>query len=141
MVKGAGLKILWLSAFVGSNPTSRILDFKMKTKIVILISLAIVFCAVIIYYTNQPKACTEEAKLCPDGSAVGRTGPNCEFEDCPVSKLCGEDEDCVVFGKTGDCNCGCYNKQALPQDSGGECFCAAPTSCKCVSEACEGVFE
>lgn len=28
-------------------------------------------------------ACTEEAKLCPDGSAVGRTGPNCEFAACP----------------------------------------------------------
>jgi len=29
------------------------------------------------------KACTEEAKLCPDGTAVGRTGPNCEFAACP----------------------------------------------------------
>ena len=31
-------------------------------------------------------ACTLEAKLCPDSSAVGRTGPNCEFAPCP-SKL------------------------------------------------------
>lgn len=30
-----------------------------------------------------PVACTLEAKLCPDGSAVGRTGPNCEFAPCP----------------------------------------------------------
>jgi len=30
-----------------------------------------------------PVACTMEAKLCPDGSAVGRTGPNCEFAECP----------------------------------------------------------
>lgn len=29
-------------------------------------------------------ACTEEAKLCPDGSGVGREGPNCEFPDCPT---------------------------------------------------------
>ncbi|MBI5881449.1 DUF333 domain-containing protein [archaeon] len=29
------------------------------------------------------KACTMEAKLCPDGSAVGRTGPDCEFAKCP----------------------------------------------------------
>ncbi len=29
------------------------------------------------------QACTEEAKLCPDGSAVGRIGPNCEFAPCP----------------------------------------------------------
>ncbi|MBI3251492.1 MAG: hypothetical protein HYZ62_01110 [Candidatus Andersenbacteria bacterium] len=28
-------------------------------------------------------ACTLEAKLCPDGSAVGRSGPNCEFAACP----------------------------------------------------------
>lgn len=28
-------------------------------------------------------ACTMEAKLCLDGSAVGRTGPNCEFALCP----------------------------------------------------------
>jgi hypothetical protein len=32
---------------------------------------------------NSPVACTQEAKLCPDGSAVGRTGPNCEFSLCP----------------------------------------------------------
>ncbi len=31
----------------------------------------------------QPMACTEEAKLCSDGSAVGRTGPNCDFPPCP----------------------------------------------------------
>ena len=28
-------------------------------------------------------ACTDEAKVCPDGSAVGRTGPNCSFAACP----------------------------------------------------------
>lgn len=32
------------------------------------------------------KACTMEAKLCPDGSAVGRVGPNCEFAPCPPSE-------------------------------------------------------
>ncbi|TAK95837.1 hypothetical protein EPO05_02995 [Patescibacteria group bacterium] len=32
---------------------------------------------------TQPKACTEDAKICSDGSAVGRTGPNCEFAECP----------------------------------------------------------
>ena len=31
-------------------------------------------------------ACTLEAKICPDGSAVGRTGPNCEFAACPSTK-------------------------------------------------------
>lgn len=29
-------------------------------------------------------ACTQEAKLCPDGKTyVGRSGPNCEFSNCP----------------------------------------------------------
>lgn len=28
-------------------------------------------------------ACTQEAKICPDGSAVGRQGPSCEFAPCP----------------------------------------------------------
>ena len=30
-------------------------------------------------------ACTEDAKICPDGSAVGRDpNNNCEFKDCPI---------------------------------------------------------
>ena len=32
-------------------------------------------------------ACTQEAKICPDGSAVGRTGPNCEFAACPEATV------------------------------------------------------
>jgi hypothetical protein len=35
------------------------------------------------YIGQKPVACTMEAKICPDGSSVGRTGPNCEFADCP----------------------------------------------------------
>jgi len=34
---------------------------------------------------SPPTACTQEAKLCQDGSAVGRTGPNCEFARCPAT--------------------------------------------------------
>lgn len=32
----------------------------------------------------EPVACTMDAKVCPDGSAVGRTGPSCEFSTCPL---------------------------------------------------------
>lgn len=28
-------------------------------------------------------ACTMDAKQCPDGTYVGRTGPRCEFAPCP----------------------------------------------------------
>ncbi len=30
----------------------------------------------------DPVACTQEARQCPDGSWVGRSGPNCEFASC-----------------------------------------------------------
>ncbi len=32
---------------------------------------------------NNPVACTMEAKQCPDGSYVGRSGPKCAFAECP----------------------------------------------------------
>jgi len=32
----------------------------------------------------QERACTMEAMLCPDGSYVGRTGPQCTFAPCPT---------------------------------------------------------
>lgn len=28
------------------------------------------------------QGCTAEAMICPDGTAVGRTGPNCTFAPC-----------------------------------------------------------
>jgi len=33
--------------------------------------------------SNEGVFCTQEAKLCPDGSYVGRQGPNCDFAPCP----------------------------------------------------------
>lgn len=38
--------------------------------------------------TTEPSAigsvaCTQEAKTCPDGSYVAKTGPKCEFTKCP----------------------------------------------------------
>ena len=32
-------------------------------------------------------ACTQEAKICPDGSSVGRSGPACEFPACPFPNV------------------------------------------------------
>ena len=57
---------------------------------IIAVWLAILFVGVLlffIYYYLNPKEevtfCTQEAKLCPDGSYVGRSGTNCEFVKCP----------------------------------------------------------
>lgn len=46
------------------------------------LEIPIIFTEVIGNTPPLQKACTLEAKLCPDGSAVGRTGPNCEFAPC-----------------------------------------------------------
>lgn len=39
-------------------------------------------------FTNESNqiACTADAKICPDGTAVGRSGPKCEFDPCPIPK-------------------------------------------------------
>lgn len=55
------------------------------------------------------------------------------------AKNCEADSDCIVFGKDGDCNCGCFNKNYSDWQAGGACFCAAPVSCKCTDGKCEGV--
>ncbi|OGZ54268.1 MAG: hypothetical protein A3B25_02540 [Candidatus Ryanbacteria bacterium RIFCSPLOWO2_01_FULL_48_26] len=36
-----------------------------------------------IYVPQNRAFCNQEAKQCPDGSYVGRIGPNCEFTECP----------------------------------------------------------
>ena len=36
----------------------------------------------------NPGVCTDDALVCPDGSSVGRTGPNCEFAPCPGEDRC-----------------------------------------------------
>jgi len=53
----------------------------------IIIFISILSIVIYKFYTAIPvtkisPACTEEAKICPDGSTVGRTGPNCEFTPC-----------------------------------------------------------
>jgi hypothetical protein len=68
----------------------------MQNRIFILVFVAVVFVFGGLLYIynpepaeyknpNEPVACTMEAKLCPDGSYVSRTGPNCEFESCPTN--------------------------------------------------------
>ncbi|KKW19896.1 MAG: hypothetical protein UY63_C0005G0079 [Parcubacteria group bacterium GW2011_GWA2_51_10] len=47
--------------------------------------------------SDGPVACTMEAKQCPDGSFVGRTGPKCEFAECP-SAANSDTSDSVARG-------------------------------------------
>lgn len=34
-------------------------------------------------YPSVPTACPVDARICPDGTAVGRSGPACTFLECP----------------------------------------------------------
>jgi len=54
-------------------------------------------------------ACTTEAKLCPDGASVGRTGPNCEFAPCPTKQISPTETPRPTPDKNGDCPAGFYN--------------------------------
>ena len=61
-----------------------------NTIVVILFVFILGLVGVFYYYPPlqvafvEPVACTTEAKICPDGSSVGRSGPACEFAECPV---------------------------------------------------------
>lgn len=61
-------------------------------KIVIITFVILLITLGLFFYKNtknedtnnrNEESCTTEAKLCPDGTAVGREGPNCEFSACP----------------------------------------------------------
>lgn len=57
--------------------------------LIVLVTVIIILAGGTIYFiTKNPsqQACPADAKLCPDGSSVGRTGPNCEFAACPEIK-------------------------------------------------------
>jgi hypothetical protein len=67
----------------------------MKTRI-LLATIIILALGTILYVgflhpagTSSPeeegRACTMEAKICPDGTAVGRQPPSCAFAPCPVN--------------------------------------------------------
>lgn len=63
----------------------------MKKSLIFVVAIVVVTLGVGVYlFTStrsinqlKPVACTEEAKLCPDGSTVGRIGSKCEFPACP----------------------------------------------------------
>ena len=70
-----------------------------KLSHIVAVALLLIAVQVIIFaeYFNIPNrmresiqngdVCTQEAKICPDGSTVSRTGPSCEFAECPTSKV------------------------------------------------------
>jgi hypothetical protein len=113
----------------------------------ILGAFAIVVLVALATQIPQPAACTNEAMVCPDGTAVGRVGANCDFAPCPN---CDCPSGYVQSGST--CNPECYysDPQCLQPSiqcrqtnsclSDADCApaqCCHPTSC--VNSAFRGV--
>jgi hypothetical protein len=61
-------------------------------------------------------ACTTDAKQCPDGSYVGRSGPNCEFAACP-----GEDAGGACTQDALECPDGTFVSRTGPNCSFAAC--------------------
>lgn len=114
--------------------------------------------------TSIQKACTTEAKVCPDGTTVGRTGPNCEFAPCPTGTInrvglwkecdpqtnnCEVGLECVRLGVTDMYRC---TKYLLEDDECGtsaaelcgeglECVDTDKTRQRCATFSTEGAQE
>lgn len=68
-----------------------LLEPRLKNKKVITAIFALTLLGGVLFFIRnnisqvpEEASCTTEAKLCADGSSVGRTGPDCEFPECPA---------------------------------------------------------
>jgi hypothetical protein len=114
----------------------------------IIVLVILVVAVVASFQGSRTTACTEEAKVCPDGSTVGRVPPNCEFAPCPTSCTCPEG-----YVQEGDsCNPECYYNTPpclMPSIScsstcGVNSDCVGSTCChptSCINKAYKGVCD
>ncbi len=108
----------------------------------------------------QGISCTMEAKLCPDGSAVGRVPPDCEYAPCPKTnptpgssacvnhlgqpqdeqacqgipaeaRTCNADSDCMAT-----CGHGCLSKSWKSPTSLMDCMAMPMYECGCTVNTC-----
>ena len=75
--------------------------------------------------TIETWACNADAKICPDGSSVGRTGPACEFMACPPADA-KEATVTTYMGGTATALNVSVNVRELVSDS------RCPTSVQCI---------
>ncbi|MEK6953383.1 MAG: eight-cysteine-cluster domain-containing protein [Candidatus Micrarchaeota archaeon] len=109
---------------------------------------------------NPPGVCTLDAMICPDGSAVGRVAPSCEFAPCPSASPtiaptdvpddipplpdgdtfseCKVDSDCAIGG----CNSEICTTPQKAKDVASICVykpefaCYKQIGCGCISGVC-----
>jgi hypothetical protein len=110
---------------------------------------------------NPGTGCSLEAKICPDGSTVGRSGPNCEFAACGTPVACSDEAkqcpDGSYVGRTG-ANCEfspCPGADSITVDqsklgadcsadphtcpSGQSCYSFPSNGLHCVADGCAAV--
>ena len=76
--------------------------------------------------STTPIGCTEEAKICPDGSVVSRNSSNnCEFDKCPERLYCDANNRCPKGQE-------CYK---FPDEKKPYCYIGDPCT-KCESRKC-----
>ena len=51
--------------------------------IVVILAFVLTYLPTLQQKNDRAGACTEETRVCPGGSLVSRTGPNCDFTRCP----------------------------------------------------------
>jgi hypothetical protein len=61
------------------------INLGIKIIVPLILAAILVTGGVVLVTRSVPRqvACTQEAKQCPDGSYVGRSGPSCQFAACP----------------------------------------------------------
>ncbi|MEK6891936.1 MAG: hypothetical protein AABX25_02000 [Nanoarchaeota archaeon] len=107
----------------------------MKKLILVLSLVSVLF--LLACTQNSSVACTEEAKICPDGSAVGRTGPNCEFAPCPSADTAPDQNEslkqnyCTAEQRQGDMCIELY---------GPVCGWFDPARIQCIKYPCANTF-
>ena len=104
--------------------------------VIILVLLVLAVLGFLFTPNNQINACPEDAKLCPDGTIVGRTGPSCEFSPCQDNKnsICGG----IAGIQCPDgyfCN---FTDPKYTSDAGGDCVKNNLTNCAKSNETCGG---
>ncbi len=111
----------------------------MKTVAVSISLAAIIVLGMIILLTGcaeAPRACTAEAKICPYGDVVGRTGTNCAFAPC--AERCTSNDQCRTIYNT--CFCEAVPiadpRQDLPLDPTIQCFRLDPCNTGAVTAVC-----
>ncbi len=111
----------------------------MGKKIALAILAAAIISGFFLFGCTQPIACTEEAKICPDGSSVVRNPSlNCEFNPCPEANCKTEGETIPVIANPPSCCAGLALIQPKQEDLLGiSGICTA----KCGNGTCDAETE